>query len=787
MSANPVSADRATDDAAVRADEVRRRHESFRYGYLPPAELTIDPSLSFNDARAESLDPITYEVLRSKLWNLNIDHGETLRRVSGSNIVVEGYDFNTSLLTGRGEGAVFGPNSIFFAGCADLVVKWTLEHRSSNVGIHDGDIFMQDDPWIGTNHQMDTAVFGPVFVDGGLFAWIYNCAHQRELGGVEPGGFIQDARDVYSEATFMPPIKLADATGVREDVVDAWTRRSRLPEVMVLELKSQLAGYRFARRRLLELVERYGPATIKAVMERTIDITADIVGQRLERLPDAVWRDERYVAGAVKGDHKPYRVCLSYEKRGSRLRVTNAGTDPSVGSFNITPGVLRAVVMNGLFPVIAYDQYLCGAGLLRQIDFEPVRGTITSASHPSAVSTSLGTLVALAQAQNLASKMCAADPELSRHAFAGGAAHTASYNGMSGIDQYGGHYHDLTLDTVAGGVGAFSFRDGIDHGGPLYATMSPISDVEKYERSIPFLYLYRREMPTSGGHGEWRGGCTLASAWVGHRTEHSTVASGGLIKSVTQGLGLAGGHPATGGYQWHATDTGIQEWFRTGRIPSGPDALRALAPHGGLAEPKRYDNRLGIDDLFEVLPNPGAGFGDPLERQVELVARDLEQARVSADDARQLYGVVSSAAGSVDAAATERARHAIRYDRRARARLPRVPHDAAPGGAPASSSAGHRSLLVTGVAIGGDADRTLSCAACGHVLGLGAHGYRSGCCELDTPLGALGPFFTDPMLETSVALVFRQFLCPGCLRVIDGQICRPTDIAYTDAVLLPEG
>ena len=705
-----------SDAAAIHADEVRRRRESFQFGYLPPAELTIDPSLCFNDERAEFLDPITYEVLRSKLWNLNIDHGETLRRVSGSNIVVEGYDFNTSLLTGRGEGAVFGPNSIFFAGCADLVVKWTLEHRSSNVGIHDGDVFLQDDPWVGTNHQMDTAVFGPVFVDGGLFAWIYNCAHQRELGGVEPGGFIQDARDVYSEATFMPPIKLADSQGVREDVVDAWTRRSRLPEVMVLELKSQLAGYRFARRRLLELVERYGAATIKAVMEHTIDLTATIVGQRLERLPDAVWRDVRYVAGAVKGDHQPYKVCLSYEKRGAPAGEQRGHRPGRRILQHHARGAARGR-HERLVPVIAYDQYLCGAGLLRQIDFEPVRGTITAASHPSAVSTSLGTLVALAQAQNLASKMCAADPELSRHAFAGGAAHTASYNGMSGIDQYGGHYHDLTLDTVAGGVGAFSFRDGIDHGGPLYAAMSPISDVEKYERSIPFLYLYRREMPTSGGHGRWRGGCTIASAWVGHRTEDSTIASGGLIKSVTQGHGLAGGHPATGGYQWHATDTEIQDWFRAGRMPSGPDALRVLAPHGGLAEPKRYDNRLGVDDLFEVLPNPGAGFGDPIERDPERVAADLAHGRVSRRDAEHLYGVVVGADGTPDADATTDARAAIRDERRARSRAPRRPVEATTRDVDAIDEDAHR--LVTGVVIDTDAPRTLRCAACGHPLGVG--------------------------------------------------------------------
>ena len=180
-----------------------------------------------------------------------LDHGETIRRVSGSNIVVEGYDFNCAIATELGDAVTFSTFSMFFAGFADEVIKWTLEHRSMNVGIRDGDLFLQDDPWVGSNHQMDTAVFGPVFVDGKLFAWIFNCIHQREVGGAQPGGMVQDAVDVYTEPTFMPPIKLVENGVMREDVVDAWTRRSRLPELMTLELNSQVAGYNTARRAVL--------------------------------------------------------------------------------------------------------------------------------------------------------------------------------------------------------------------------------------------------------------------------------------------------------------------------------------------------------------------------------------------------------------------------------------------------------------------------------------------------------------------------------------------------------
>ncbi|MHB1930631.1 MAG: hydantoinase B/oxoprolinase family protein, partial [Acidimicrobiales bacterium] len=191
-------------------DEGRRRRDSLAFGYLPGERIVVDPSVVFHTEADPDPDPITYEVVRSKFWNLNMDHEETIRLVSGSNIVIEGYDFNASILTEEGEGVVFGPSNLFFAGCADLCAKWTLEHRSANPGIHDGDVFIQNDPWVGTNHQMDVAVFGPVFWEGRLFGWVYNAVHQREIGGIEPGGFIQSATDVHTEPTFWPPTKFVE-------------------------------------------------------------------------------------------------------------------------------------------------------------------------------------------------------------------------------------------------------------------------------------------------------------------------------------------------------------------------------------------------------------------------------------------------------------------------------------------------------------------------------------------------------------------------------------------------
>src|SRR5205814_377239 len=81
-----------------------------------------------------------------------------------------------------------------------------------------------------------------------------------------------------------------------------------------------------------------------------------------------------------------------------------------------------------------------------------------------------------------------------------------TYTQIFGIDRGGSPYANFPFDGIGGGSGACSFRDGVDHGGGLISTLLRIGNAEEWERVIPFLYLYRRELATSGGHGRWRGG-----------------------------------------------------------------------------------------------------------------------------------------------------------------------------------------------------------------------------------------------------------------------------------------
>lgn len=750
------------------------RWDSLLNGYIPADEIELPADLPVHGDEADEIDPITFEVIRLKLWNLNWDHQETLRRTSGSLVVIQGFDFNTSVQTELGEGVVFGPGNLFFAGSADAVVKWTLQHRAGNVGIKPGDIFIQDDPWVGTNHAMDAAVYRPVFVDGKLFSWVYNVTHQRELGGVEPGGFVQSAADVHSESTFWPPVKLGENGVPREDLMEAWIRRSRLPHLMAIELRAQIAGVHVAHERLLEIVDRYGADVVKGVMRRMITGTSEVVGRRLDAIPDGTWTDERYVTGASPTDPGLYRFVMRFEVRGDRLLVSNEGTSPPTGSFNMPRGVFRACVVSSLLHFLAWDQQLCGAGLLRQLDFDLADNAINSARHPHAISTSLGLTLTLNQSHHLAAKLMSGTDEGGRHSFASSGEHSLLLNQMSGVDQYGNPFASFPFDGTTGAIGAFGWRDGIDHGGTSFSTTNPLGSVEAYEQEIPFLYLYRKERSDSGGHGRWRGGATIVSAWTGHGSDEVYVSSGGMHQSVTQGLGLNGGLPSTGGRMWRAEDTGVLDAFARGEVPSTPEALRELGS-GGPPPPKKYDNRMRPGDLFETMPQPGAGFGDPLLRELDRVRSDVERGRLSTDDAARIYGVRIGGDGAVDAAGSERLRQEIRAERLREARGPRAPRE---GTVPAEAR------VTAAVAVGrGDDGVELVCGSCERVLGTADQGYRRGCCELEQPLTALGPYFEDPVQQVGETIVLRIYLCPGCATNLDSEVCRPGDQPFEDVVL----
>jgi Hydantoinase B/oxoprolinase len=116
------------------------------------------------------IDPVTYQVLRWRLWNINLEHDDTIRRVCGTSIVCHALDYNTSMLAEDGRTILGGPSLQRFVGQGDLSVRYTLAHRHPNPGISPGDVYILNDPYIATSHQLDVAAYQPFFWRAGCSA-----------------------------------------------------------------------------------------------------------------------------------------------------------------------------------------------------------------------------------------------------------------------------------------------------------------------------------------------------------------------------------------------------------------------------------------------------------------------------------------------------------------------------------------------------------------------------------------------------------------------------------------
>src|SRR5215475_10474308 len=185
-------------------------YDGTTFSYIPGPTLNIDPSLALHREWTDKIDPITYEVIRHNLWNINEELGMTIQRISGSPVAMYAFDLNSSIFTEDGEFIYYGPYQLYMSGVSDVQVKWTLEHRSKNPGIVEDDMFRSNDPWVGAAHQMDVTLLTPVFWEGKLFCWITNVLHQYDVGGITPGSFCPNARDAFDEGILIPPVKIVE-------------------------------------------------------------------------------------------------------------------------------------------------------------------------------------------------------------------------------------------------------------------------------------------------------------------------------------------------------------------------------------------------------------------------------------------------------------------------------------------------------------------------------------------------------------------------------------------------
>src|ERR1700741_3115825 len=192
-------------------------YDGTTFSYIPGPTLSIDPSLTLHREWTDKIDPLTYEVIRHNLWNINEELGMTIQRISGSPVAMYAFDLNSSIFTEDGEFIYYGPYQLYMSGVSDVQVKWTLEYRSQNPGIFEDDMFLSNDPWVGAAHQMDVTLLTPVFWGGRLFCWVTR------------GSFGPTARAACAEALLTPPVKIVERGELRRDIEAVYLRASRKP------------------------------------------------------------------------------------------------------------------------------------------------------------------------------------------------------------------------------------------------------------------------------------------------------------------------------------------------------------------------------------------------------------------------------------------------------------------------------------------------------------------------------------------------------------------------------
>jgi N-methylhydantoinase B len=642
--------------------------ERFEARDKPREDLRLDPQLKLHEDVAPDLDPITYEVLRHRIWQVNDEQFLTISRVSGSSIATEINDFNVAIMDEIGDIVIMGSGIVWHCN-GDQCVKWILENRSENPGIRDGDLFLSNDPWIHSNHQNDVSVLQPIFYEGQLFCWTLATVHQVDVGGINPGSFCFDASDAFAEGNFFSAIKLVEGGELRKDMEDLFLRRSRTPELLALDLRAFIASANVAKRRIFEMIERYGASTVKAVMRRTMDESEQLVRERLRELPDGVWRHEEYQEQARSGDRGVYAVRLALEKTGDTLVFDFCDSDEQAGMINSTLGGSRGGATAILLATLASDIPWAVGGIKRALEFRFKPGTVPCADYPGGVSagsisgvymTCNATIVAMAKMLSSSDKW--------RSKVISGSEGSWAVMYFAGIDQYGNPAVNIVMDALAAGIGARSWKDGDDTGGILEAPIGQMANVEYYESYYPFIYVYRREETDSGGAGMFRGGCGGCIGLMLHDTDAPFDWQWFCYgQAFPTSNGLCGGWPTKAVEAMILRDTDLQGRLDRCELPTDVTDL-----HGDplpFQAKGSYQQCRQSGDFFHCYFQGGAGYGDPLDRDPERVLRDILNRWVSEEFAYEVYGVVLQPdKESVDLKATEQRREEIRTWRRQHAK-----------------------------------------------------------------------------------------------------------------------
>jgi len=563
-------------------------------------------------AAAPRDDPATFEIVKNGFYKIAEEMRVVLAKTAYSPLLKSAGDYSCGLFDARGEMVAQGPDLPIHLGSMPDAVRAIVTAFAADV--HDGDVFLHNDPYFGGSHLPDVNVVRPAFYEGRLLGYACLRAHWPDVGSATPGSY-GAVTEIFGEGLRLPPLRLISRGVVNADLENVIMANVRTPDERKGDLGAQLAATLRATERLKALARRYGPEELIGYMAQVMDYSERLMRATLMDLPDGEGVFEDFcdgdgIADDELGKDAPFRIRLSVKKMADRLIVDFAGTAGGVkGPMNAPLSVTASGIYCGLKTAIDPNNLVPpNSGCWRAIEIRAPKASVVNATFPAPVvyaNHEMSHRVADMVMGALASFM----PEQVMACSQG----TSAILTLGGVDPRTGRPY-VSYETVKGGYGARPNKDGINCiASGISNTMN--TPVEIMEMSFPVRIERYEVNPDSGGAGRYRGGCGAIRVWRLLDGADATCALC-MERMVSPPFGLLGG---------------IGGAAAVVKLTTRDGATRHLPGKGAFSAP--------AGAVIEMITPGSGGFGAVAARDPAAIGRDLLDGYVSAAAAKRDYGV----------------------------------------------------------------------------------------------------------------------------------------------------
>jgi 5-oxoprolinase (ATP-hydrolysing)/N-methylhydantoinase A len=570
------------------------------------AETTITADMPVAEAaRRIEADPISLEIMWSRLVNVVEEMWLTVCRTAFSLVISEAQDFACELLDPEGETLAHSPRAMpVFNLTLPRAVKALLERYPAET-LKPGDVLITNDPWLCAGHLFDIAIVTPVFLGDRVVGLMGTVGHVSDIGGTKDS---MRAREIYEEGFQIPPMKLYEAGRINETLMRLLAENVRNSEQVLGDLHSFVAANAIGAERLNSFMADYGMQDLRALASVVQNRSEKAMREAIRALPDGTYHGT--VSNNPLGTPMSYPLALTV--KDDTIHLDFAGAPPQLpqGGLNCT---LNYTTAHATYPLkcMLTPNVRGNAGCYRAFSIDAPEGSILNCDKPLAVN--LRTRTGWYIAPNIFRALSQAAPQQVQ-AFTGLPVAANVY----GRDRAGDTYSDMLF--TGGGQGGSAHGDG--KSGLLYPTSAANTSIETFEARVPVLVVEKSYIKDSGGAGRHRGG-------LGQRVRLRKLSDDGLPTLVSlypEGVnnpisGLFGGSAGGG-----ASGKVIDDQGHVLRDVGTGELVQVTHPH----------------EIVELVLAGGAGYGAPAERSRDAVARDVALGLVSPEAAKRDYGMQGS-------------------------------------------------------------------------------------------------------------------------------------------------